>query len=178
MALSPRTDAQVKIIEANLNRELSAVKLRTATGLVKACAHIRNETEKSPPLTPVDYGNLRASWFVATASRIAVGRGTSKFKGPKGAKMIQEHTATVTEAQGIVKAKEAGKGIVVMAGYTANYALYVHENMTMHNPNNPYWKRRKKGWRKGSGPKWFETALKRNTGKIIQIVKENAQIKG
>jgi len=166
MALSPRTDAQVKIIEANLNRELSALKLRTAKGLVMACAHIRTETEKSPPLTPVDYGNLRASWFVATASRIAVGRGTSKFKGPKGAKMIQDHTATVTEAQGIVKTKEAGKSIVVMAGYTANYALYVHESQG------------KAFKRTGAGPKWFETALKRNTAKIIQIVKENAQIKG
>ena len=163
---SVRGVAQVKIIQVRLNRELSALKLRTATGLVKACAHIRDQTETTTPKTPVDYGNLRASWFVTTASVIKVGKGTAKFKGPKATKMIQEHTTTVAEAQGIVKAKEAGKRIVVMAGYTANYALYVHEDPTI------------KFKRENAGTKWFETALKRNTGKIIQIVKENAQIKG
>jgi hypothetical protein len=29
-----------------------------------------------------------------------------------------------------------------------------------------------------AGPKWLESAIKRNTSKIVQIEKEDAQIKG
>lgn len=48
-------------------------------------------------------------------------------------------------------------------GFEANYALYVHERM---DPNI-------KWQRPGSGPKFFEAALKRNKNKIIELIGRN-----
>ena len=53
---------------------------------------------------------------------------------------------------------------VLTIGFNANYAAFVHE-MT-------YAKRGKIKWnRKGSGPKFFEYALKRNFKKFMHIIK-------
>lgn len=55
---------------------------------------------------------------------------------------------------------------VVEAGFDKNYALFVHENI------NPTVK-----WTKtGSGPKFLELALKRNTEEVIQIVANHVNV--
>ena len=63
------SDAELQNVMRNLNRELANLKVRSARGLVLAAAQVRGDTEASPPLTPVDLGNLRASWFV-TVTRV------------------------------------------------------------------------------------------------------------
>lgn len=50
-------------------------------------------------------------------------------------------------------------------GFSANYAVFVHENMEANFK------------RPGSGPKFFEKALQRNHSKILAILKNNTQIK-
>ena len=167
-----------KEVEANLNRQLEGIRNRSMKGLIMGAALVRNETEKTPPLTPVDLGNLRASWFVVTSKGIQVGKGLGQFKGPKAATIASDHSSTIAEAQGFVVANSTKEKQFLMMGYSANYALFVHENLEMHDPSNPYWVRRKKQWKVGSGPKWFESAVKNNTSRIVQIVKDNAQIKG
>lgn len=57
--------------------------------------------------------------------------------------------------------------IAVQFGFTANYALWVHE-MTEGKIN---WKE------PGSGPKFFEEALKRNEKKIVEIIGGKMEIK-
>lgn len=49
----------------------------------------------------------------------------------------------------------------VLMGFTAAYAVYVHENMeaTFNRP--------------GSGPKFFEAALLRNKGEIVRIIRDS-----
>jgi len=160
-----------KEVEANLNRQLEGIKSRSMKGLIMGAALVRNETEKTPPLTPVDLGNLRASWFVVTAKGVQVGKGTHGFRGPKAAKISSDHSATIGEAQGMAAVQSVGKKKVLIMGYSANYALYVHEGhgeigLGMHYK------------RPESGPKWFESAVKNNSQKIVQIVKDNAKIKG
>jgi hypothetical protein len=59
---------------------------------------------------------------------------------------------------------KATVGIVM--GFTANYALYVHEMLGEVN-----WSR------KNSGPKFFEHAIKRNKDKIVKIISENVKIR-
>ena len=163
-------------VMARLNVELDKIDGKTVKGLVLASAMIRNDMETTPPLTPVDLGNLRASFFVATPTGISRGGGNSggRFKGPKAGVMASEHAATISEAKGMVSGNKKKPGVVL--GYSANYALYVHENIGMHDASNPYWAKRKKGWRPNSGPKWFEAAFKRNSKKIVQIVADNAKI--
>jgi len=56
----------------------------------------------------------------------------------------------------------------VICGFYANYALFVHEMVD---------KGKKINWtRPGSGPKFFEYAIKRNTKKIMEIIRRNAQL--
>ena len=47
----------------NLNREIKALDGRIMKGLIRSAILVRRSTEETPPLTPVDTGNLRASWF-------------------------------------------------------------------------------------------------------------------
>lgn len=154
------------IVMANLNKEIMAIEARSMKGLIMSAALVRNETEKTPPLTPVDLGNLRASWFVVTASSVPVGKGTQQFKGFQAAKLSGEHSSTVMEAQGVVTASSTGKKKFLMMGYSANYALWVHEMMGANFK------------RPSAGPKWLESAVKNNSQMIVKIIKDNAQIKG
>jgi len=153
-------DAVIK----NLNLGIAQIKGGTTKGLILSLALIRNDTETTSPLTPVDLGNLRASWFVVTTKGISVGRGEKQFKGPKAGEMLSEHQSTVMECQAITKEKALTR-IMAIGGYSANYAVYVHENIGAVN-----WKRA------GSGPKWLEWAFKRNTDKILLIIADNAKV--
>ncbi len=67
--------------------------------------------------------------------------------------------------------KGAKKTIGLIMGFSANYAVYVHEMLesSLGNPIN--WSR------PGSGPKFFEAAIKRNVNVILGIIKATAQIK-
>jgi hypothetical protein len=47
----------------NLNKEIKAIQERTMFGLIDASILIRRDMDETPPLIPVDTGNLRASWF-------------------------------------------------------------------------------------------------------------------
>lgn len=177
-SVSPNTRIKgFDIVLANLNREIKAIENRSLKGLIMAAAHVRDKTEHEIPLTPVDYGNLRSSWFVVTAKgKVANDSWNKGFVGPNVAEMVNDHTATITECKGIVAANEATKGKFLMMGYSANYALFVHEMVGAN--FNPEKRKGKAIRREGAGAKWFEEAFKRNSGKIIQIIKDNAQIKG
>jgi hypothetical protein len=158
----------------NLNKELAGIKARSMKGLILSAALIRRETETTPPLTPVDTGNLRASWFVVSASAVQAGSGNKQFKGKKASQMELDHTSTLEEAQAMVRAKSGMGREFIILGYSANYGIFVHEKLDMHDPANPYWKNKK--WRPGSGPKWLQQAIDRNRSRILQIVRDNAKI--
>jgi hypothetical protein len=169
------------VVLSNLQKELLNIEGGTLKGLLLAAAYIRRETERNYPITPVDLGNLRASWFT-TASTMVGGNGlmrkgvainvkdkfgdvigTGNFKGPRRALLSQDHINTIAEAQALVCS--VSPDLMVMMGYTANYAMAVHEmvDKEFHRPQ--------------SGPKWFETAIKRSTWQIAKIIRDNAQIK-
>jgi len=158
-------------IMTNLNKELSKVKAKSARGLVLAALHIRNATEASPPVTPVDLGNLRASWFiVAKKEGVVKGQsppfvpGTKKKPRPAGflSMLREEHAQLLSESQGEVAASPK---IMVICGYSANYTAPVHEKLGA---------RFKK---QGAGPRWFQEHIERETPNILKIVEENAKIK-
>ena len=156
----------MEVVMANLNKEIEGIKVRSVSGLVKAAAFIRVQTESSPPLTPVDYGNLKASWFVTTATAIKVGKGISKFRGPKAAEIASNHETGTSQAMGEVATMTTKDKKFVMMGYSTNYAGFVHEYIGDVAFKRP-----------GAEAKWLETHIKRNTKKIVEIVREDAQIK-
>lgn len=159
---------------ANLNKQLKKVKNATAKGLVLAAILVREDTEKTAPATPVDLGNLRASWFIVSsyggieADPLGLS-GTFKNKPftkmqIKASEMRAQHAAVISTCQSEALSKK-GEPIVLM-GYSANYALYVHEmlgaDFTERTPK--------------AGEQWFQKAIYRNRKRIYEVVKDNAQI--
>jgi len=55
-------------------------------------------------------------------------------------------------------------GPAVICGFSANYAVFVHEMIGAAFQ------------RPGAGPKFFQSALRRNQDKILQIIWENAKV--
>jgi hypothetical protein len=156
-------------VMANLNVQLDKVEGASMAGLIKAAAHVRQETEKpGNVLTPVDKGNLRASWFVVTKDKVPVGYGSKQFDGEKAAEFLLDHETNLTQAQGEVRTMSTNDKEFLMMGYTMNYAGFVHEMVGVPPEN---WSRL------GSGDKWLERAIANSTGKIVEIVRENAIIK-
>lgn len=111
----------------NLNKEVGEIENRTAKGILTAIAHVRRDMDKTPPLIPVDTGNLRSSWTVTTS--------------------------------------KVGTAFEARFGFTANYAIYVHEIMG------------RKFNRPGAGPRFFYAALRRNQSTILEIIAQEASIK-
>lgn len=114
----------------NLNKEIKQIKGRSMQGLIEAVMLVRVDMEKTPPLIPVDTGNLRASWFTSPYYK--------------------------------------GKGFGLIFGFSANYAIFVHEMMEGDGG--------KINWnRPGSGPKFLQASLFRNEKEILDIIKKNAK---
>lgn len=162
------------IVLSNLNKAIMQIRHGSAQGLVLSVALIRRSTETKPPLTPVDLGNLRASFFseITTLKKsglpqIANERGTiireGRFKGPNAEKLSTGYKGTKAEAKSLVNS--TNHSILAMFGYSAYYATPVHENQEMHFQ------------RPGAGPKWFQEAINSNSNKILQIIRDNAAIK-
>lgn len=151
------------IVMSNLNREIVKMEIRGAQGLIESAIIIRRDMDKTPPLIPIDKGNLRASWFTVTrygaGSRGGVGVG---FIGLKAGEMSAARAEAISEGKAIVA---SFKGIMILMGFSANYAMWVHENIgaTFKRP--------------GAGPKFFEASLKRNAKLVLQTIGRNVQIK-
>jgi len=160
-----------KVLE-RLNVEIAKLKYKSERGLVEAALFIRNDTEKTPFVTPVDYGNLRASWFITSSAgeeKDPLGH-SKKFKNnPKRkipASTFREwHSSAVNEALANSVSSANSDIRNVFFGYSANYAMWVHENQTATFK------------REGSGPRWFMNSVDRNHDKLLKIIAETSRIK-
>jgi hypothetical protein len=175
----------------NINILANQIEKKSVKGLIKAAALIRRDMENTSPLIPVDTGNLRASWFVVT-SKGGTPRGkTPKFKGKKAVELRANHS--VEKQKGISELKHREMAAIRM-GFSANYAFYVHETLggvsaiikgrgKKKQIISPLTRQQKIAFgfktfrRPGAGPKFFEAALRRNQGKIIRILLEEAKIR-
>jgi hypothetical protein len=163
------------IINQNLNRELEKVKHRTNKGLLLAAIEVRRSMENVPPLIPVEYGNLRASWFITTKksadpSSKSLQVRSASFKAAQSPKILKElkegHKKTLAQADVTMAQYPIG----VMMGFSAFYSAPVHEMVGSSSGSAINWSR------PGSGPKFFQAAIYRNLDNIVNIVKTNAQI--
>ncbi len=129
-SVNPNTGIKgMDIVLSNLNKEIVKMKANSIVGLLNAAGFIRRDMEKTPPLIPVDFGNLRGSWFT-----------------------------TFFTSQGLA---------VVVIGFNANYALFVHEMVD----GSIDWKR------PNSGPKFLEAALNRNKTEILALIAKEITLK-
>jgi len=148
------------IVMSNLTREIKKIEGRTMKGLIEGSIIIRRDMEVTSPTIPIDLGNLRASYFTVTAQ--SEQGGAPEFKGEKAAELSSEHSTVVSEAKALA---QTIKDPVVMMGFSANYAMWVHENIGASFQ------------RPGSGAKFFESSMKRNTDAVLQVIAKNAQIR-
>jgi hypothetical protein len=159
-----------------LKKELEAVNHRISTrGLVLVAEKIRRETETVYPLTPVDIGNLRASWFVV-ATEVGEVNDPLAISGSfrnrpfrkmryKASELRARHLAVISASKAeVIKVRQP----LMIMGYSAPYALYVHE--IAHRFPNAEFKREGADW------KWFQKAINRNIRTIFNIIKDNARI--
>jgi hypothetical protein len=56
----------------NINLEIKKMEVKSLAGMLIGAAIIRRDMDMTPPLIPIDTGNLRASWF--TTSGYKAGR--------------------------------------------------------------------------------------------------------
>lgn len=148
-------------VQANLNKEILAIKNRTMKGLIRAQIIIRRDMELSAPKIPVDTGNLRSSYFTVTSTgRIEAG-GAASFRGDDAGKLAANHQAVINSNKSAAAQKKMPSLIM---GFSAFYAWYVHEMVGAH------------FGREGAGAKFFESALKRNSSLILKVIAQEARI--
>ena len=166
-----------KQLKSNLAGLIPELQRKVLAGMIEGAIIVKRATEHELPITPLDIGNLRASFFITTVLGVKTGANpTFKQEDKKGSKLTARqfselqtsHKEAVATAQSEVAS--ASKLTLIM-GYGANYAIWVHEM----DDATTEWSR------PGSGAKWFEKAIKNNTDKIFKAIGEKAtitQVKG
>lgn len=144
-------------IVKNLNFEIKKVKNVSMKGLIEAATLIRRDMDKTPPIIPIDLGNLRASSFVVASNTMQT---DGKFIGSNAAKFSTDHNAMLAKEKQVT----SGKPLVAI-GFSASYAEEVEADTIT------------KRKRPGSGGAFFKSAIDRNKKSIIKVVQKYAKIK-
>ncbi|HNR12162.1 MAG TPA: hypothetical protein PKM59_02485 [Thermodesulfobacteriota bacterium] len=146
---------------SNLRKDIEWIKGSTLKGLIRGAMIIRRSMDTVPPMIPTgDTGNLRASCYVITAQGDAAEAPPPQFKGKQAAEMAAQHEAFKSERKALLKSSNKA---IVEIGFTAYYAIYVHENIEHHFR------------REGGGAKFLEEAIRRNHGAVIEMIKHEAR---
>lgn len=148
----------IEVVMANLAKKSLQIQGLSRLGLIECAVLIQRETEDTPPTTPRDLGNLRQSWFTSR------GGGSKKaFVGKNAGDIAADHATAIAMARTMAKQSEPNPSIVF--GFSANYAAPVHEMVGVNFK------------RPGSGAKFFQTALSRNTKQMLSILRDSINLK-
>ena len=153
--MSDVTITGVDTVLRNLSRQIKKVKNQTKKGMWEALLHIKGEAMEK---TPVYKGNLVNSAYVTVTDGNTNSNGN--FKGDDSGRLSSEHEAIKGAAQKRVNSKD---DIIGEIGYTAYYAVYVHEI--------------EKEYRKpGSSWKYLENTIKENAIKVLDFIVRSAKV--
>lgn len=145
----------------SLNREAKKIKGRSLKGLIRAQIIIRRDMEFTSPTIPVDLGNLRASYFTITSKgNIKEGKAPA-FIGEKAGQMSSDHADSIAQNRAMIM-KFA---IALIMGFSAFYAVFVHENYGAHFQ------------KPGSGAGFFKASLNNNSRKVLGMIAHEAKIR-
>lgn len=148
----------------NLNKEVDKIRGKTLKGLIRSSIIVRRAMDTESPKIPVDTGNLRQSWFVTTSKgRVSKGQ-NPKFKGKNAGKMSGEHSSIVPNMQALAVAKGGVDKPLIIMGFSANYAVFVHENVGANFQ------------RSDAGSKFFEAAIKNHEKEILDMIRLEAKV--
>lgn len=150
-----RTIGTQEVIAA-LNKKALAIGFGSLQGLLRAAAFLREDMDKTEPKIPV------SGRSASDPSRRGTGALRTRYK------TVIKPTKTIMSKGGTPEHQV----FTVEAGWLSapdEYAAYVHE-MTQPPYEHPI------DWsRPGSGPKFFEAAIKRNTGELVRIINDTTK---
>lgn len=154
-------------VTAELNKHIKQMPGNVTQGLIEGAIHIRRSMDKEEPKIPVDTNNLRSSFFVVTRKGTTRGQGAT-FKGENAPEMASQHSSVITAHKSEVTTSL--RPLLIM-GFSANYAFWVHSMYGPSPSGNPI------NWnRKGSGPEFFEKHLTKERLAVLKIIKKEASL--
>ena len=145
----------------SVQKELNKIKNKSLDGLYEAALLVLRDSDL---MTPIDLGNLRASGYVlqrggkvsnTSPSFVAEKKGSTSKANPT--QMASDHQGTISKNKKLV---DGPKRFGVIVGYTAFYAIYVHENLAASHDTGQ--------------AKFLEESISKNRKEIIRIVKKRA----
>ena len=157
----------------NLRKESAEIYNKSIAGMYKgAMLILREATIKCP----IDLGNLRASGFVmgngakvkgvrvkrkkGTSPRFVEERASSKTKKPGiAARMSADHQQVISKHE---RATDKAFNPMVVIGFSAYYAVYVHEDPWSYHTKGQY--------------KFLYLAMQENTAKVLSMITEEAKL--
>jgi hypothetical protein len=182
----PRIDG-LKELQTELRKQGLLIHKRAEVGLVQGGLKVRRDAVKN---TPRRTGNLRNSAHITTRDNEVTVPG--EFKGSNSAELSSQHNSEITEVKSAVKKRvRRGRVQAIAVGFSAVYALVVHENPNAGaagfdpDASSVYLAGERKGRKKRAddvhsakgGWKFLENAIKENTKFILQQVAKAVRIK-
>lgn len=155
MAISEITGMDT--VMRNLNAAIEKIEGRTLAGVIQGALLVQRRAVQR---TPVDSGNLRASAHTVIAGSVMQGE-KPDFKGKRAAQLAMNHAAQVAEKKAALAAEVNPMAEV---GFSANYGLYVHENLSANF--------------KEGGAKFLQSAVAESRADIVRIIQEKAKVDG
>jgi len=173
----------------NLNREIGKVEGDVLAGVITAALFIRGRSQVK---TPVVEGNLRNSAYVVSSSGSTNAGSSPKFTGRDSGNMATQHVGEMTKQRNIAKRSLKKFGPMASIGYSAVYALAVHENPRAGKTGGfsptgqKYTAGRNPSGRKSTRKvfstvgqwKYLENPLNSNSKRVLAIIKNKAKIRG
>lgn len=153
----------------NLAKEIKRIPFRTKKGMISAGFLIQRESQK---LTPVDTGNLKNSAFVTWG--LGTGSTGKTFKGSDASEMSERHNKVVSDEASTLSNSEMSPEVKI--GYSASYAIFVHENTEASHVKSKTGKGGTADLVQVGESKFLEKAIKRNKHRILQTIKNEGQI--
>jgi len=143
----------------NIGKEYIKIKSKSIDALTTCAEIIHHDVEHIPPITPADTGNLRASFYATTIKTTS--KQIKSFTGDEAGKRKSERNTDIACAKAIVS---KSKDPILILGFSANYALKVHENygLNFKRPN--------------SGAGFLVSSLKNNENRLIQILQQQIKV--
>jgi hypothetical protein len=167
----------------NLQKESRAIVGASASGVVKGGLLVMRESVK---LTPRRLGNLWNSRFlVSNIPGLAPSVGGGAFKGDDAGEMASNHIRAQGSVMAEAAVKSVGEGPTVGLGYSALYALAVHENPSSGAAGNTEASNKARAGTKvplssihskRGQWKFLEEPLKRLSSRILEIIRKEARI--
>jgi len=147
----------------NIRKEVEQIQGVTLKGLFRAGLKIRGEAQR---LCPVVTGNLKASAYTIASENSSMEQTEGDFSGENAGEMSSHHSSVLASRESAIR---NNINPAVEVGFTAEYAVKVHENPNTGQATYP-------GASEVGQWKFLEEALKRNEDYVLDVIRREAKI--